>query len=211
MKTKLSILIFLTFLFSNNLLSICYQDDTEKRTPIQIAMQSNNINGLIKLIHTIDDLDHAFLCLNETSPNFELQCDLLLNMCINKFLDNKAMLCWASKLGRIECVRNLIKENIMLNTQNAGSYTALMLAAQRDHYEIVWLLLINGADTSIINKHGYSFFDIAKDKPGMLAVIERYKEFVKQRRQIIFDTISKKEGFNQDMPDDLVDLINNCF
>ena len=113
----------------------------------------------------------------------------------------------------IEIIQLLINQDIDLNVKDITlGYTPLMCAIICATFfnqdRIIWFLLINGADPNITNKDGKNFFDYAKHKPN---VLDLYEEFIKQRKKIIFDTISKENGFDQNMLVDLVDLTNNYF
>ena len=51
--------------------------------------------------------------------------------------------------GNIQKVRELLKENININTQDSNQRTLLMIATYNNNYEMVKLLIDNGADVNI--------------------------------------------------------------
>jgi hypothetical protein len=86
--------------------------------------------------------------------------------------------------------------------------TPLRAAAVRNLSEIVFLLLIHGADPTVRDDEGKTFFERAQGKPELLAAYERFKAYKLEMRQVIYQTIKRTEGFHEDMPDVLVDIIN---
>lgn len=77
--------------------------------------------------------------------------------------DGDSPLILAVRFGR-ECVHVLIargKDVLELNAQNHNGYTALHLAAQHGHSEIVQLLLEAGADPTTRNNEGRTPLDLA--------------------------------------------------
>lgn len=111
----------------------------------------------------------------------------------------------ATIVGSPKIVQCLIKAGAKLD-DNAGGNTALISAASNKNALIIYLLLINGADATIVNSSGLTFLDYIKDKPLLLKL---YKEIKEAKHKMIYDTISKANGFNQDMPDVLLDMIFN--
>jgi hypothetical protein len=102
-------------------------------------------------------------------------------------------------------VQCLIKAGAELDEKDNNGDTALIIAASKNHSLIVYLLLINGADTTIVNNSGLTFFHYIQDNP---ILIKLYKEINEVKSKIIHETISKRNGFNQDMPAELVDMIH---
>jgi len=102
----------------------------------------------------------------------------------------------ASRIGFPKIVQCLIKAGAKLDEKDMCGDTALMIAVKHNHPLIVYLLLINGADTTIVN---------IKDKPILINLYKEIKEF---KRKKIYNTINKANGFNENMPDDLVDMIS---
>lgn len=100
-----------------------------------------------------------------------------------------------------EIVKLLIEAGADLNYQAYGGRTALIKAAIRNQPRIVFLLLINGADTTLKDQLGKTFFDYAKEKPEVLEAFEKFKKYKKAKRQQVYDTIPT-------MPDVLVDMIS---
>jgi len=105
-----------------------------------------------------------------------------------------------------QIVQYLINHGATIDTKDNFGDTALIQATYLNRSLIVYLLLINGADTTIIDKYGKTFFDHIKDKP---IIIKLYKEIKEVKRKKIYDIISKANGFNQDMPADLVNMISD--
>ena len=62
----------------------------------------------------------------------------------------------------------LLKKKLNINKKNKNGDTPLHLAVQRGDYDIIQLLLDNGADITIKNKKGISPYDLA-DKDMRLA------------------------------------------
>jgi hypothetical protein len=106
---------------------------------------------------------------------------------------------------KLNIIKNLLKAGADPNTSFPNSATPLSFATKGNLNEVVYLLLLYGADPTIAGDGGKNFFYYAKDNPEVLAV---YKRYLQEARKLIFETISKKEGFDQDMPDALIDIIN---
>jgi ankyrin repeat protein len=116
-------------------------------------------------------------------------------------------LCNGSCDGRncIKTAQVLIKAGISLDEKSFGGYTALMYAAHYDHLYIVYLLLINGADITLANDRNVTFLDYVNERPEVSRVYQKAKKTVAKK---IYDTISKTNDFNQDMPDVIADIIS---
>jgi len=132
-------------------------------------------------------------------------------------------LCPTREKKLIDIVKSLLKANANPNissmTITHSNWTLikfpLIEAAYKRLKEIVYLLLEYGANPykatfvdgppHVKDLNGKTFFDYAKDEPEILAA---YKKYLQDKNKVTHDTISKESGFNQDMPDDLVDMIN---
>ncbi len=76
-------------------------------------------------------------------------------------------------------VKILLDNGANVNATNKESWTALMFAVQRSHSEVAKLLLEYGANPDIKNKNGETAWDYAKDKPIILATLEKYRNDAK--------------------------------
>lgn len=107
---------------------------------------------------------------------------------------------------------NICMPNNIANLSD--DYTALLAATSRNLNDIVYLLLTHGANPWITNMYGKNFFDYAENRPLVLEIYkkyknsEQYKKHKQSMRKIIYETVSKKEGFHEDMPNELVNMIN---
>jgi len=64
--------------------------------------------------------------------------------------------------GDAEKVEKLIQDGADVNYQGKNNNTVLMIAAARNHIEIVRVFLKYNADTSLRNKQGMSAYDLAE-------------------------------------------------
>ncbi len=113
----------------------------------------------------------------------------------------------AVQTGCNKIVSLLLENGANINLVNKDGATALIWAAFIKAPEIIYLLVISGADTTIVNNQDQTFFDIIKDKPECLEAYERAIEYRRKICKEIYDTISQANGFNADMPAELVDMI----
>jgi ankyrin repeat protein len=77
---------------------------------------------------------------------------------------------------------DLINAGANLNAQDNNGDTPLMVMARHAHAnndrsEIIYLLLCNGADTTIKNAEDKTFYDYAQDKPEVQAVIKEFQKY----------------------------------
>ncbi|XP_031570954.1 ankyrin-1-like isoform X2 [Actinia tenebrosa] len=97
----------------------------------------------------------------------------------NEYLHN--LFLKAAKNGEEERIRNFLarsskNSNVNLNYKDKTTgNTAVVLAASRNHVNIVKMLLNYGADITLLNDQGQSIFDLAPDSmiPMLLASVER--------------------------------------
>lgn len=127
-----------------------------------------------------------------------------------EFLSIKSyMITYEYKRYCFKIIQYLINSGSNLNEKNEEGNTPLMLAVTReypDYLELVSLMLVNGADATISNNKGETFFDWMSENPHLVRI---YKESKQKRREIILDNITKANGFNIDMPDTLIDTISD--
>jgi uncharacterized protein len=62
----------------------------------------------------------------------------------------------AASCGDVESTRQLLLKSPALNVQNSYGRTALMIAVERGHREVVELLLAAGADAKVIDIEGFT-------------------------------------------------------
>ncbi len=80
----------------------------------------------------------------------------------------------AAEKGDLDAIKLLLKQNIDVNSKDAGNRTALMAAIERYQEEAVRLLLANGADVNATDEDGLTALDKARDdKFGPIAHILR--------------------------------------
>lgn len=60
--------------------------------------------------------------------------------------DGMAAVHWAAEKGSAECARLLLEANAGPNTRDGQQFTPLMIAAQKNHLDVVRVLLSHGAD-----------------------------------------------------------------
>ena len=81
--------------------------------------------------------------------------------------------------GDIARVKDLVNYGADLNAQSKSGYTALMLAIRNNHSEIVEILLLAGADASLLTTKGTSALDVAK-KNGQTALTTQISNSLKK-------------------------------
>ena len=155
---------------------------------ISCVIKSDNLDLLIETLQNHpSQLDLAFRYLDalrsNAEPEFEMECDLILGIGINICKAYNKCFCMAIEFGRIEFIKDLKKyfnKEINLDFQYMEDCTALMYAANRNHGQIVFSLLINDANPNIINKQGKTFWDYVKGRPKTEQALEKYRNYVQQ-------------------------------
>lgn len=124
--------------------------------------------------------------------------------------------CGKPRDNYIQTIIHLINSNAELNEKNDNGNTPLIIALANNYPEIVYSLLLKGADPNIVNNEGKTFFDYINIEDELSAHIKNKSEFIeiyktikKIRAKKFYETISKANGFNQDMPNDLVNIISD--
>lgn len=64
-------------------------------------------------------------------------------------------LSWASRLGFINVVKQLLEDGVVVNNKSIHNKTPLMEAAEEGHYEVAELLIRAGGDLNIQTKKGW--------------------------------------------------------
>lgn len=114
---------------------------------------------------------------------------------LKKDIHGENVLHIASSLGRPELVRRLVEEfEIDINSLNKKGESALHIASKRGFVEVVKVLVEKGSDLSIRNKKRETPLEVAKKK-GRQEVVEFFKNFVKNRQQVIQERL--EEGFKR--------------
>ncbi len=81
----------------------------------------------------------------------------------------------SSRLGYVEEARFLISKNADINKTNANSTSALMEAAYANKFEVVELLLDNGADIMNKNKFGFTLIEILDKNENRIEMVNYLK------------------------------------
>lgn len=76
--------------------------------------------------------------------------------------------------GKPKILAMMLKSDINVKARNKYSLTPLMLAINANCFECVSLLLKSGANPKRKNESGENAFDLAKDQPDILALLQRY-------------------------------------
>ena len=76
--------------------------------------------------------------------------------------------------GRGEIVKLLLDNRAKVDHKNKHGFTALMMAAHECHNEVAKLLLEYKANPDIRGNSGENSWDLAKDKPIMLAIFKKH-------------------------------------
>jgi len=82
---------------------------------------------------------------------------------IRDSLGNTA-LSWASRLGYVDVVKQLLEDGAVVNNKSIHNKTPLMEAAEEGHYEVAELLIKAGGDLNIQTKKGWSALMWASEK-----------------------------------------------
>ena len=75
--------------------------------------------------------------------------------------DGMAAIHWAAEKGSAECARLLLEANAGPNTRDGQQFTPLMIAAQKNHLDVVRVLLSHGADWKTNAKGKMTAADLA--------------------------------------------------
>ncbi|RKU16332.1 hypothetical protein C6503_12975 [Candidatus Poribacteria bacterium] len=114
--------------------------DTMGRSPLRIAAEKGDIDGVTFLIENGADV-------NVTDANGNTPLIFIIN-----------------KTGNQDLTEQLLEKGAAVNIQNRSGETALMYAAWRGQANIVRLLLENRADVTLKNRHGDTALTLAESK-----------------------------------------------
>jgi hypothetical protein len=79
-----------------------------------------------------------------------------------KTVDGTSVIHLAAILDKVCLVEKLLKAGVSVNSRCDGGNTPLNLAAMKGNYEMVCLLLENGADTSCRNNSGFTAYQLVQ-------------------------------------------------
>lgn len=69
----------------------------------------------------------------------------------------------ASGLGRLDVVRDLLRDNADINALDQYGWTPLRHAIYDNHIDVIKELLIQGADPTIPDLYGFTIFNVIND------------------------------------------------
>ncbi len=105
--------------------------------------------------------------------------------------------------GQNEMVKLLLSNGAKANYEDEYGKTALIWAAEKGQNKLVKLLLECGANPDIKSSNGYNTWDIAKDKPTLLAILEQNLNDVVQGREFLScdKAVANKQNKNPELTD----------
>lgn len=118
--------------------------------------------------------------------NREIASDIaLLNTPIYKTLKNHELL-FSVMMNDLPSVKLIIDAGGLVNFQGAGDYSALMIATEQNHIDLVDYLLKYGADLLLERIDGVNVFDLTTDPliNQLLHVTKKLDEAAKEHEQL---------------------------
>jgi ankyrin repeat protein len=149
----------------------------EGMTPLAWALlrgKKKSFEALVKLRADVNyrspaigrNLEHAsvmhFAVIHEDSFYLEKLLEAGGNPNALGIRDNVNLMYWAIENNRVKSVELLIKFGADVNHRGLGGDTALHYAAMRDRFEILDILLGNGADPKILDDRGKDFMSVVE-------------------------------------------------
>lgn len=148
------------------------QEELKKLAPraaLYNAVMQDDSAAIEKILKTMPD------CINETNDHFETvlmyaktraSCEQLLDAgALVEVYDGsgRSPLIHAALMGSVDVIAALLLHNVPLETEDIYGYTALMRAAEQDHFAATFFLIKVGCSLTHTSKHGKRCVDILKE------------------------------------------------
>nr|NQU92425.1 ankyrin repeat domain-containing protein [Bacteroidota bacterium] len=159
----ISILVFVSAPF------VAYSGDNISEKDLLKAVKSEDVKTLMAFLHNGNDINAEYGRQKFTLLNYSIKTGslkifkklLLYGTDVNKISKGKTPLMFAVDHRRREMISLLISEGANIDARGHHENTALIYAAQRGKMNCVKVLVENGADAELINKHGFNALDYA--------------------------------------------------